>query len=62
MQEKEIQRMIMDTMPDQLKLPFSLWTRKAVKELVERELGVVLAVNTMSDYLTRIIHHVLNLY
>ena len=51
MQEKEIQRMILDTMPDQLKLPFSLWTRKAVKELVERELGVVLAVNTMGDYL-----------
>ena len=50
-QEKEIQRMILDTMPDQLKLPYSLWTRKAVKELVEREFGVVLAINTMGDYL-----------
>ena len=36
-QEKEIQKMIIDTMPNQLKLSFSLWTRKAVKELVERE-------------------------
>jgi len=50
-QEKAIQEMIVDTMPDQLKLPYALWTRKAVKELVERELGVVLAINTMGDYL-----------
>jgi transposase len=50
-QEKEIQNLILDTMPDQLKLPYSLWTRKAVKELVEREFGVVMAINTMGDYL-----------
>ncbi len=50
-QEKAIQKMIIDTMPDQLKLPYALWTRKAVKELVEREFGIVLAINTMGDYL-----------
>jgi len=50
-QEREVQSMIVDTMPDQLKLPYGLWTRKAVKELIERELGVVLAINTMGDYL-----------
>lgn len=50
-QEKSLQRMILDTMPDQLKLPYSLWTRKAVKELAEREFGVVMAINTMGDYL-----------
>ena len=50
-QEKEIQKMIVDVMPDQLKLDYALWTRKAVKELVEREFGIVLAVNTMGDYL-----------
>ena len=49
--EKKIQKMILDTMPDQLKLPYSLWTRKAVKELVEREFGIVVAINTMGDYL-----------
>ncbi len=49
--EKKIQKMILDRMPDQLKLPYSLWTRKAVKELVEREFGIVLAINTMGDYL-----------
>jgi len=49
--EKKIQKMIIDKMPDQLKLPYGLWTRKAVKELVEREFGIVLAINTMGDYL-----------
>ncbi|MEX0811415.1 MAG: IS630 family transposase [Chitinophagales bacterium] len=50
-QEKQVQRMILDTMPDQLKLPYALWTRGAVKELVELKLGVTLAVNTVGDYL-----------
>jgi len=52
-QEKEIQSMIIDKMPDQLKLDFALWTRKAVKELVESEFQVVLAINTMGDYLRK---------
>lgn len=50
-QEQEIQKKITDTMPDQLKLPFGLWTRKAVKELVQRDYGITLAINTMGDYL-----------
>ena len=52
-QELAIQKMIIDKMPDQLKLDFALWTRKAVKELVEREFGIVLAINTMGDYLRK---------
>lgn len=52
-QERAIQKMITDTMPDQLKLDFALWTRKAVMELVEREFGVVLALTTMGDYLRK---------
>lgn len=52
-QEQQIQKMIVDKMPDQLKLDFALWTRKAVKELVEREFGVVLAITTMGDYLRK---------
>ncbi|MGL1886257.1 MAG: IS630 family transposase [Reichenbachiella sp.] len=50
-QELEIQNMILDTMPDQLKLPYSLWTRKAVMELIKRELNVNLAITTTGDYL-----------
>jgi transposase len=53
LQEKQIQNMIIDVMPDQLKLPYALWTRKAVKELVEREFGIVVAINTMGDYLRK---------
>jgi len=47
-QEKEIQSMIIDKMPEQLKLDFALWTRKAVKELVEREFKVVLAISSLT--------------
>lgn len=50
-QEQAIQKMIIDVMPDQLKLDYALWTRRAVKELIERELGIKLAVNTVGDYL-----------
>ena len=52
-QEKAIQKMLIDTMPDQLKLDYALWTRKAVQELVKREFDISLAVNTMGDYLRR---------
>jgi len=40
-------------MPDQLKLNFALWTRRAVKELEEREFGIVLAITTMGAYLRK---------
>lgn len=40
-------------MPDQLKLPFALWTRHAVQRLIEAEYGVVLPLRTMGEYLKR---------
>ena len=43
--------MIVDKMPDQHKLSFALWTRKAVQELIEREFGLKLGINTVGDYL-----------
>lgn len=49
--EKVIQKMTLDTMPDQLSLPYGLWTRKAIMELVDREFGIKLAINTMGGYL-----------
>ena len=52
-QEKSIQKMIIDVMPSQHKLDFALWTRGAVKQLVFQEFGIVLAVNTMGDYLRK---------
>ena len=52
-QEHQIQALLVDKMPEQLKLDYALWTRKAVKELVERHFGIVLAITTMGDYLRK---------
>lgn len=52
-QEKEIQKMIIDKTPDQLKLPFVLWDRKAVKELIQSHYGIIVAIRTIGDYLQR---------
>lgn len=44
-------KMVMDRHPDQLKLPFYLWTRQAVADLVERKFGISLSIWTMGRYL-----------
>lgn len=44
---------ITDKCPDQLKLPFSLWTREAVRDLIKRETGMKLSLQSVSDYLKR---------
>jgi transposase len=46
-------RIITDNTPDQLKMEFLLWERVAVRKLVFRKFGVVLALRTISDYLKR---------
>ena len=51
LQEKEIQNMIVDKMPDQLKLPYALWTRKAIVDLIKRTYKIKIAIRTMGDYL-----------
>ena len=50
-QETEIQQMITDTMPDQLKLDFALWTTKAIKELIEREFTITIGRRAVGNYL-----------
>lgn len=52
-QEKEMQKLIRDKLPDQLKLPFALWTRKAVAQLIEARYALRLPVRTMGEYLKR---------
>jgi len=52
-QEKEIQRLIIDKTPDQLKLPFALWDRKAIRELIINLYGIKVAIRTMGEYLHR---------
>jgi transposase len=48
-----IVNMIRDRCPDQLKLPFMLWTRQAVQGLIDRQFGIKLALNTVGLYLKR---------
>ena len=50
---KKIQKLIIEKDPEQLKMPFVLWTRKAVKELIENEFDIILPVRTVGDYLSR---------
>ena len=52
-EEHRVQRMLRDKCPDQLKLPFALWTAAAVQELIEREWGKRLARSTVRLYLQR---------
>lgn len=52
-EELAIQKKIAETTPDQLKLAFALWTRRAVCELIERECGIKMPVRTCGEYLKR---------
>lgn len=52
-QARRIRRLITDKLPEQLKLPFALWTRQAVADLIETQYGVRLPIRTVGDYLAR---------
>ena len=52
-QAREVQRLIRDRCPDQLKLPFALWTREAVQQLIADRIGVQVSVWTVGRYLKR---------
>jgi transposase len=52
-QEREIRALIRRHTPDELDLPFALWSRAAVRELIRRRFGVRLAIRTMGTYLAR---------
>lgn len=48
-----IVNIIKDLYPDQLKLPFMLWTRDAVGMLIEQKFGIKMCVRTVGNYLKR---------
>ena len=52
-QEASVKKLITDKTPDQMKMPYALWTRAAVAQLIEHEFGIRLAVRTMGLYLAR---------
>jgi len=52
-QSSQIVRSITDRCPDQVKLPFMLWTREAVALLIKSRFGISLSIWTTGRYLAR---------
>lgn len=52
-QEKTMRQFILDKTPDQMKLPYALWTRAAVARLIHERLDIQLPVRTVGLYLKR---------
>ena len=48
-QESQLRRWIIDSTPDQLKLPFMLWERRAVQELIEVRFARVMPLRTVGE-------------
>jgi len=52
-QERQVQQLIRDKTPDQIKMPYALWSRPAVSELIADRFGIRIPVRTMGTYLKR---------
>jgi transposase len=52
-QEKILQKSIHDKCPNQLKLPFMLWTRIAVQQLIKHLWAIDMPIRTVGEYLKR---------
>ncbi len=52
-QEPQIQKVLIDKVPEQLKLDFALWTRQAVAELIEVKCGLKMPIRSVGEYLKR---------
>lgn len=52
-QERQVQDWVCRRAPDQLQLPFALWTRKAVQGLISEKCGVDLSIRSVGEYLER---------
>jgi transposase len=52
-QEGLIRKLLIDKTPDQLKLPYALWTRESVREVIKQECDVDLPIRTVGHYLKR---------
>jgi transposase len=50
---KHIQGLLDTKMPEQMNIPAPLWNRRAVRDLIQKECGILLAVRTVGTYLAR---------
>ena len=52
-QETTMRQVITDQTPDQLGMPYPLWTREAVQRLIEKRFGIRMPIRTLGTYLAR---------
>jgi transposase len=52
-QEEEIQSLIVEKVPEQLKLPGCMWTRENIRELIRQKYKIEMALSTLGYYLSR---------
>jgi len=52
-QEAQIRKLLIDKVPEQLKLDFALWTRQAVREVIEQRCGIKMPIRSVGEYLKR---------
>lgn len=52
-QEKKLKQLLVDKNPQQLKLPFALWNRKAIQSVIYQKWRVKIAIRTIGDYMKR---------
>ena len=52
-QEQTLQQLIDTKAPHELTIPAALWTRRAVQELIEQQVGLRLPLRTVGEYLLR---------
>ena len=52
-QESSLIKLITDKRPDQFKLSFALWDRKAVQQLIKLQYGIDMPARTVGEYLKR---------
>ena len=52
-EERRAQHLICGKCPNQLSLPFALWTRAAIRELIRREFDIRLSIRGVGEYVAR---------
>ena len=52
-QADEIKKAITEHTPDYWKLPYSLWSREAIQELIDKKYGFKIPLTTITEYLKR---------
>ena len=45
--------MLVERVPDQLNMPFALWNREAVKQLIKDQFGIEMPIRTVGHYLKK---------